>query len=117
MTIAAVSRLEKNRLGYKVPSQSGNGNAAQMHERANFLSLLRELCDTIPQPPQGRGRPRLPLSDMVFGVGVKVYSTMSGRRQPLHLQVQILVLGLPDRDPGIAVHRHPALPLAGIPEV
>ena len=55
-------------------------NAAQMHEQEHFLSLLRELCDTIPQPPQGRGRPRLPLSDMVFGVGVKVYSTLSGRR-------------------------------------
>ena len=26
MAIAAVSRLEKNRLGYKVPSQSGNGS-------------------------------------------------------------------------------------------
>ena len=55
-------------------------NAAQMHEQEHFLSLLRELCDTVLQPPQGRGRPRLPLSDMVFGVGVKVYSTMSGRR-------------------------------------
>ena len=47
-------------------------NAAQVHER--------ELCDAIPQPPQKMGRPRLPLSDMVFAAGTKVYSTMSGRR-------------------------------------
>ena len=142
MAIAALVPVEKNRLGYKVPSQSGNGsyvvsvddeqpfctcpdfekrqqpckhiyaveliiqreerpdgttietkamrvtyrpdwpayNAAQINEGDHFAVLLRELCDTIPQPPQGRGRPRLPLSDMVFAVGQKVYSTMSGRR-------------------------------------
>ena len=141
MAIAAQVRIEKNRLGYKVPSQSGNGsymvslddepfcscpdfekrqarckhiyaveytirreerpdgttietktvkvtyrqdwpayNAAQVHEQELFGQLLRELCDTIPQPLQGMGRPRLPLSDMVFAVGTKVYSTMSGRR-------------------------------------
>ena len=55
-------------------------NAAQINEGDHFAVLLRELCDTIPQPPHGRGRPRLPLSDMVFAVGQKVYSTMSGRR-------------------------------------
>ena len=55
-------------------------NAAQTHEQERFVSLLRELCDTIPQPPQTFGRPRLPLSDVLFGIGLKVYSTMSGRR-------------------------------------
>jgi len=141
MAIAARVRIEKNRIGYKVPSQSGNGsyvvnlddepfcscpdfekrqerckhiyaveftiqreerpdgttietrtvrvtyrqdwpayNAAQVHEQEMFGQLLRELCDTISQPPQGMGRPRLPLSDMMFAVGTKVYSTMSGRR-------------------------------------
>ena len=141
MAIAALVHIEKNRLGYKVPSQSGNGsyvvntdgepfctcpdfekhqqpckhvyavefiiqreerldgitiearavrtayrqdwpayNAAQTHEQEHFVALLRELCDTVPQPPQTFGRPRLPLSDVLFGVGLKVYSTMSGRR-------------------------------------
>ena len=141
MAIAAQVRIDKHRLGYKVPSQSGNGsyvvnvdgepfcscpdlekrqerckhifavdfiiqreerpngvtietkairvtyrqdwpayNAAQTHEQDLFGQLLRELCDAIPQPPQRMGRPRLPLSDMVFTVGTKVYSTMSGRR-------------------------------------
>ena len=55
-------------------------NAAQVHEQEIFGQLLRELCDTIPQPPQKMGRPRLPLSDMVFSVGTKVYSSMSGPR-------------------------------------
>jgi len=28
--------------------------------------MLRDLCDTIPNPPQGKGRPRMPMSDMAF---------------------------------------------------
>ena len=141
MAIAALVRIKKNRLGYKVPSQSGNGfyivntndeplctcpdfeklrqpckhiyavefiiqreenpngttvegtampvaygqdwaayNAAQTHEQELFVILLRDLCDTVPQPSQTMGRPRLRLSDMLFGVALKVYSTMSGRR-------------------------------------
>ena len=142
LAIAALTQIEKNRLGYKIASQSGNGsyvvtpgddpfctcpdfekrgerckhvyavefiiqreerpdgttietkavqfvpmrqdwsayNAAQINEGDHFATLLRDLCDTIPQPPQGRGRPRLPLSDMVFAVGQKVYSTLSTRR-------------------------------------
>ena len=56
-------------------------NKAQFQEQELFGHLLRELCDTIHQPVQrGRGRPRLPLSDMIFAIGTKVYSTMSGRR-------------------------------------
>jgi len=55
-------------------------NDAQTHEAEQFAHLLRDLCDTIPQPPQSFGRPRLPLSDVVFGIATKVYSTMSGRR-------------------------------------
>ena len=140
MAIAAVVPIEKNRLGYKVPSQSANGtyvvnvdggepfctcpdfekrqsrckhvyaveftvrreadtpatepesvrvvlgpswtayNLAQTNEQELFGTLLSELCATVSQPPQGRGRPRLPISDMLFGMGLKVYSTMSGRR-------------------------------------
>jgi transposase len=55
-------------------------NKAQTNEREQFVRLLRELCDGIPQPPQGKGRPRLPLGDVVFSLVGKVYSTMSGRR-------------------------------------
>ena len=45
-----------------------------------FGTLLRELCADAPQPPQGKGRPRLPVPDMLFAIGLKVYGTMSGRR-------------------------------------
>ena len=55
-------------------------NAAQTHEHERFLPLLRELCDGIEQPIQTMGRPRLPLSDVVFALGVKTYSTLSARR-------------------------------------
>ena len=141
LTIAALVSVSKNRLGYKIPSQSGPGsyivnvdgtpfcscpdfelrqepckhiyavefiiqreeredgstietqavrmtygqhwaayNGAQTNEQDMFGKLLRELCDTVPQPLQGKGRPRLPLSDMLFGIGLKIYSTLSTRR-------------------------------------
>lgn len=140
--IAATCKIEKNKLGWKVPSQSGNGsyivnldhgtpfctcpdfekrqqpckhihaveftikreskpdgttietktmkvtynqdwnhyNEAQTHEQEQFVKLLRDLCDDIPQPTQTFGRPRLPLADVIFGLAYKTYSTMSGRR-------------------------------------
>lgn len=53
---------------------------AQMHEEERFVELLRDLCNGLPQPQYNGGRPRLPLSDVVFGMTYKVYSTMSGRR-------------------------------------
>ncbi len=55
-------------------------NRAQAYEKEHFVRLLWELCDSVPQPPQSAGRPRLLLSDVVFGIGLKVYSTLSGRR-------------------------------------
>jgi transposase len=55
-------------------------NAAQVNEQDEFLSLLNDLCAGIVNPPQGKGRPRLPLSDAVFAATFKVYSTFSGRR-------------------------------------
>ena len=55
-------------------------NAAQVNEGDLFATLLHDLCDTVPQPPQANGRPRLPLSDMLYGMGLKVYSTLSTRR-------------------------------------
>jgi transposase len=142
LAIAATCKIEKNKLGWKVPSQSGNGtyivnldhgepfctcpdfekrqqpckhihavefvikketqpdgtttvtqsvkmtctqewtayNDAQTHEQEHFVTLLRDLCNGIRQPEYKFGRPRLPLSDMVFGLVYKSYTTMSGRR-------------------------------------
>ena len=42
--------------------------------------MLRDLCDTIPNPPQGRGRPRMPMSDMAFAAVNRVYEGLSARR-------------------------------------
>ncbi len=142
LVIAATSKIEQNKLGWKVPSQSGNGtyivnldhgqpfctcpdyearhqpcknihaveyviqretkpdstttytesikvtynqnwtayNTAQTHEQEHFVGLPRDLCNGIQQPEYSFGRPRLPLSDVVFGLVFKSYTTMSGRR-------------------------------------
>ena len=61
-------------------------NFAQCHEKEKALELLRELCDSIQQPPQHMGRPRAPLKDMAFAVTMKVFGTMSGRRTSCDLQ-------------------------------
>lgn len=61
-------------------------NAAQTHEKERVEKLLRGLCDGITQPPQGKGRPRAPLSDLVFAAVMKVYGTLSGRRTATDLR-------------------------------
>ena len=55
-------------------------NRAQCEEKERFLPMLADLCSTVPQPPQGRGRPRLPMSDMAFEAVSKVYAGLSARR-------------------------------------
>lgn len=55
-------------------------NAAQTHEAERFVELLAALCQGVAQPEQRKGRPRLPLADMVFCAVFKTYSTFSGRR-------------------------------------
>src|SRR5205823_3840069 len=61
-------------------------NAAQTHEKSELQALLYELCRTIPEPEQWRGRPRLSLADIIFASTFKVYSTVSGRRFQSDLQ-------------------------------
>lgn len=55
-------------------------NKAQKSEKKEFQRILSLLCSEISEPIQQNGRPRLPLSDMVFASIFKVYSTFSGRR-------------------------------------
>ncbi len=55
-------------------------NAAQSEEKSRFVALLADLCSGVPQPDQWMGRPRLPLSDMLFGAVYKVYVGFSARR-------------------------------------
>ena len=55
-------------------------NEAQTNEKSQFQILLRDLCAGIENPPHTKGRRPLPLSDAVFAVTFKIYSTVSGRR-------------------------------------
>ncbi len=58
----------------------GAYDAAQTTEKAQFISLLSDLCAQIPQPEQKTGRPRLPIGNMIFSMCYKVYSGFSYRR-------------------------------------
>jgi transposase len=53
---------------------------AQVHEKEKFLLLLHELCKGVDDPIQDYGRPRTPLSDVIFAAALKIYSMMSTRR-------------------------------------
>ena len=55
-------------------------NSVQTTEKAQFLEFLHALCSTVEDPQQTNGRPRLPLSDALFAICYKIYSTVSGRR-------------------------------------
>ena len=55
-------------------------NEAQTNEKHHFQVMLHDLCQTIQNPVQTKGRRRLPLSDIVFAAIFKIYSTFSGRR-------------------------------------
>lgn len=71
------------------PQDWSNYNLAQQNEKERFLVLLRDLCNTIEQPPQGKGRPRLPLSDMLFAAVFKTYSGFSSRRFTTDVQTAV----------------------------
>lgn len=147
LAISALTKIDQNRLGYSVPSQSGNGtyivsvddepfctcpdfeknqqpckhifaveytiqretkadgttkitesvtftktsewsiyNEAHTHEQERFTELLQSLCEGIPNAPQKTGRPRLPMSDVVFSLASRAYSTKSGRRHQSELR-------------------------------
>ncbi len=58
-----------------------NYNKAQTNEKEYFGVLLKNLCSGIEHTPQkGAGRPKLPISDVLFSSVMKVYTTFSGRR-------------------------------------
>jgi transposase len=55
-------------------------NLAQTTEKHRFQVLLHDLCKSLPTPRNKTGRPRVPMSDVVFASTFKVYSTVSTRR-------------------------------------
>ena len=77
-------------------------NTAQVNEGDLFARLLRDLCDTVEQPPQTIGRPRMLLADMLYGMGLKVYSTLSTRRA-MSVMGAAVAAGRMDREPSYSV--------------
>jgi GNAT superfamily N-acetyltransferase len=71
--------VTEKRVTYSQPDWSAY-HRAQCDEKHRVQLLLRGLCDGIAQPEQTNGRPRLPLADAVYGMTMKVYTGMSGRR-------------------------------------
>jgi transposase len=55
-------------------------NKAQTEEKERFRVLLHDLCRNLKHAKVKPGRPRTPLSDVVFAAAYKVYSTVSTRR-------------------------------------
>jgi transposase len=81
-------------------------NAAQCAESDLFPSLLQSLCGTLERPYGGKGRPRLPLSDIAFDCVSKVYSGLSARRHDGEVR-DAKEQGLTETDPSFnTVLRH-----------
>jgi transposase len=55
-------------------------NKAQTNEKAIFQTLLRDLCEQLPDRPKTNGRQWLPMRDAIFAAVFKVYCGMSARR-------------------------------------
>ena len=55
-------------------------NAASVEQKRHARVLLRELCDTIDEPPHaGAGPKPFPLRDLIYGMVTKVYVGTDGR--------------------------------------
>jgi SWIM zinc finger len=73
-------------------------NKAQCEEKDRFMPMLADLCSTIADAPQGRGRPTLPKSDMAFAAVSKIYGGMSARRSDSDVR-EAASKGLTSQDP------------------
>jgi transposase len=69
---------EKVRISYK--QAWGAYNQAQTEEIKLFDVLLKDLTQSIEEPPKGFGRPKLSLQETAFCAIQKVYSQLSSRR-------------------------------------
>lgn len=72
------TQTEKVRLTYKQAWKAYTG--AQCAEVKLFDKLLSDLVESVEEPEQGMGRPRVPLKEQVFCAIQKVYSQLSSRR-------------------------------------
>ena len=55
-------------------------NLAKTNEKRMFVELLRDLAKIINEPEYKFGRPSIPLRDLFFCAGLKLYSNYSGRK-------------------------------------
>jgi len=55
-------------------------NKSQQEEKARFMTLLNDLCNSIEEPAYEFGRPRISLHDLIFASALKVYTRFSLRR-------------------------------------
>ncbi len=53
---------------------------AQTHEQGLFMEILGDLVNNVEQPEYKFGRPSLPVSDLIYGSVLKVFTTFSLRR-------------------------------------
>lgn len=60
---------------------------ASINQKTLFMKLLKDITDNIKQPDYEFGRPTLPLSDMVYGSVMKVFTTFSLRRFMSDMQI------------------------------
>jgi transposase len=55
-------------------------NLAKMKEKRLFYDLLYEIAQLVPEPKTTNGRPPVPVKDLLFSLGLKLYSNYSGRK-------------------------------------
>src|SRR3989339_546879 len=63
-----------------------NYNLSQQKEKELFMKLLSDITKNIRQPAYTFGKPTNPLSDTIYSMVFKVYSTFSGRRFSTDMQ-------------------------------
>lgn len=104
--IIAVDHVRRRQAGFTIPPSPtadtdvpkkvrptykqdwANYNRAQTTERRHFQHLLADLCRTVEEPERAstRGRPPVPLGDLLFAAVYKVFSGFSARRFTCDLQ-------------------------------
>jgi transposase len=79
---------EEKKVRKTYPQQWHEYNLSQTREKAYFQELLYQLCQGLDEPVrrEGRGRPSMPVRDLLFAACVKVYEGMSGRRNQTDLR-------------------------------
>ena len=75
-----VKEVTKQPMRPTYPQEWPTYDLAQEHEEELFGDWFYDLCSAIQQPEYGFGRPRLSVADMLYCIGLKVFSGMSRRR-------------------------------------